>query len=267
MKIRRVGDSLLRSQISPLTLFIPSTPSRCPSIAQRTLNSPHRKQLERSFASSARYAAKSASVTTSASPPAEYVNGETSENTSKPLDWLTGTSSSRTSRLSSLQAQADNRATSSNVTQSEMLMNNGNSADDLLRGLNAARASYRSSKNLDVDRMAYSAMPKMEVAEMMKDISKDINNAPLPARTPMRLTPSTGRTVYITPQIDVGKGFRLMEQLVARNKIRATFNYQRFHERPGLKRKRLHSLRWRKRFMAGFKAAVNRVKQLKKQGW
>lgn len=146
-------------------------------------------------------------------------------------------------------------------------MNNGNSADDLLRSLNAARASSRSSKNLDVDRMAFPPIPKTEVAEMMKDINKDINNAPQPTRTPMRFTPSTGRTVYITPQIDVGKGFRLMEQLVARNKVKSTFNYQRFYERPGLKRKRLHSLRWRKKFMAGFKAAVNRVKQLKKQGW
>jgi len=145
-------------------------------------------------------------------------------------------------------------------------MNKGNSADDLLRRLNAARESQR-SKDLDVDRMGDPVIPKIEVAELMKDISKDINNAPPPARTPMRLTPSTGRTVYITPQIDVGKGFRLMEQLVARNKVRSTFNYQRFHERPGLKRKRLKSLRWRKRFMVGFKATVNRVKQLKKQGW
>jgi small subunit ribosomal protein MRP21 len=145
-------------------------------------------------------------------------------------------------------------------------MNKGNSADDLLRDLNVAKTSSRFSKNLDVDRMAYPAMAKIEVAEMMKEISKDINSSPS-ARTPMRLTPSTGRTVYITPQVDVGKGFRLMEQLVSRNKVKSTFNYQRFHERPGLKRKRLHSLRWRKRFMVGFKAAVNRVKQLKKQGW
>jgi small subunit ribosomal protein MRP21 len=267
MEIRRVGDAILRSQISPLTFLTPSTPSRCPSIAQRTLNSPHRKQLHRLFASSARCAAKSASVTTSASPPVQDAIGDTSEKTSKPLDWLAGSSSSRASRLSSHQAQPDNRATSSNATQSELLMNKGNSADDLLRGLNAARAASRSSNNLDVDRMAFPQTPKLEVADLMKDISKNINNAPPPARTPMRLTPSTGRTVYITPQIDVGKGFRLMEQLVARNKVKSTFNYQRFHERPGLKRKRLHSLRWRKRFMAGFKAAVNRVKQLKKQGW
>jgi small subunit ribosomal protein MRP21 len=260
-----VGDAL-RSQIYPLTFLTPSIPSRYPSIAHRTLNSPHRRQLQRSFASSARYAGRAASVTTSASSPTQDANVETSEKTSKPLDWLTGTSSSRRSRFSSPQAQADHRATSPNATQSELLMNKGNSATDLLRSLNSARAS-RSTKNLDVDRMGEPAMPKYEVAEMMKDISKDINNAPPPARTPMRFTPSTGRTVYITPQIDVGKGFRLMEQLVGRNKVRSTFNYQRFHERPGLKRKRLKSLRWRKRFMVGFKAAVNRVKQLKKQGW
>jgi Ribosomal protein S21 len=266
MEIRRVGDALLRSQISPLTFLTPSIAPRCPSVAQGTHNSPHRRQLQRYFRSSAPSAARSAPVTTSASPPTQGANGETSEKTAKPLDWLTGTNSSRTSRFSSLGAKTENGASSSKATSSELLMNKGNSADDLLHALNAARAS-RSSNAFDVGWMAETATAKFEAAELMKDINKDINSAPPPARTPMRLTPSTGRTVYVTPQIDVGRSFRLLEQSVGRNKIKATFNYQRFHERPGLKRKRLKSLRWRKRFMLGFKAAVNRVKQMKKQGW
>jgi small subunit ribosomal protein MRP21 len=83
----------------------------------------------------------------------------------------------------------------------------------------------------------------------------------------MRLTPSTGRTVVIGGNIDVGRGFRLLEQSCGRNKVRSDFNKQRFHERPGLKRKRLKSMRWRKRFMEGFRATVTRVKQMKAQGW
>jgi ribosomal protein S21 len=109
-------------------------------------------------------------------------------------------------------------------------------------------------------------MPKFEMADLMKDISKDIS-APPPPRTPMRLTPSTGRTVHITQTIDLARSFSLLEASCKRNKVRQTFNYQRFYERPGLKRKRLKSERWRKRFMLGFKATVNRVKQMKKQGW
>jgi hypothetical protein len=263
MEIRRAGDALLRSQRSSFTFLTPAISSRCPSIVQRTLNSSYRRQLKRSFASSARSAAaRSAPVTTSASPPTQDADSEASEKSSKPLDWLTGTSSGRASRLSSPQA-------SLNTTESERLMNQGSSATDLLAGLNAARAA-RFSSEFNIDRMTDPTtpkMPKFEYAEMMRDISKDISSAPPPSRTPMRLTPTTGRTVYVTPQIDVGRGFKLMEQLVGRNKIKSTFNYQRFHERPGLKRKRLKSVRWRKRFMVGFRAAVNRVKQLKKQGW
>lgn len=51
------------------------------------------------------------------------------------------------------------------------------------------------------------------------------------------------------------------------NKVRQTMNYQRFHERKGLKRKRLKSQRWRRRFMEGFKEMVQKVGRMRKQGW
>jgi len=73
--------------------------------------------------------------------------------------------------------------------------------------------------------------------------------------------------VHIGAGIDVGRGFRLLEQSCARNGVRRDANSQRFHERPGLKRKRLRRERWRRKFMEGFKATVGRVKQLKNQGW
>lgn len=73
--------------------------------------------------------------------------------------------------------------------------------------------------------------------------------------------------MHIGPAIDVGRGFKLLEMSCARNKVRREANNQRFHERPGLKRKRLRRERWRKKFMEGFKATVGRVKQLKNQGW
>lgn len=91
---------------------------------------------------------------------------------------------------------------------------------------------------------------------------------PKTKRAPVQLGPSTGRTITIgSTGIDVGRGFRLLEQACARNKIKSDFQKQRYHERGGLKRKRLGRERWRKKFMAGFKATIGRVKALKNQGW
>jgi small subunit ribosomal protein MRP21 len=100
----------------------------------------------------------------------------------------------------------------------------------------------------------------------MQDMNRALSDA-MPTRDMMNLTPRTGRTVHVGGNIDVGKGFRLLAQSCAKNRVKQDHTYQRFHERPGLKRKRLKSQRWRKRFMLGFRATVTRVKQLKAQGW
>ena len=83
----------------------------------------------------------------------------------------------------------------------------------------------------------------------------------------MRLRPSTGRTIQRTNKVTAERAFQSLHRLMAQNKVRADFNMQRFHERPGLKRKRLKSQRWRKRFKVGFQAVVKRVTELRKQGW
>jgi ribosomal protein S21 len=112
---------------------------------------------------------------------------------------------------------------------------------------------------------APSSLP-YSASSIMNSISRDLTSPP-PARPALRLNPTTGRTVSVGGNVDVGRAFRLLETSCARNKVRTEFNYQRFHERPGLKRKRLHSKRWRVRFMEGFRATVGRVKHLKSQGW
>jgi len=82
---------------------------------------------------------------------------------------------------------------------------------------------------------------------------------------------TTGRTVNVSgmskQSVDVARAFTLVEINCARNKVRQMANKQRFHERGGLKRKRLRRQRWQKRFMEGFKATISRVRHLKKQGW
>ncbi|KAK5105766.1 hypothetical protein LTR62_002166 [Meristemomyces frigidus] len=90
-------------------------------------------------------------------------------------------------------------------------------------------------------------------------------NAPLP----IKLGPSVGRTVVVDPTrgMDVGRAFRNLEMACARNSVRKDFNRQRFHERPGLKRKRLRQERWRKRFKENFKGTIGLVMRMRAQGW
>lgn len=85
----------------------------------------------------------------------------------------------------------------------------------------------------------------------------------------IHLSARTGRTLKVENKLpmDLGTKMRQLEMLVSRNKIRRDFNQQKFHERGGLKRKRLASQRWRKNFKDGFVRAVTRVQDLRRKGW
>jgi small subunit ribosomal protein MRP21 len=108
--------------------------------------------------------------------------------------------------------------------------------------------------------------PSSSPFSLSQDVEREVRILK-PLRVPIKLGPSTGRSVQIGAGIDVGRGFKLLEQSCARNGVKRDANNQRFHERPGLKRKRLRRERWRRKFLEGFKATVGRVKQLKNQGW
>lgn len=84
-----------------------------------------------------------------------------------------------------------------------------------------------------------------------------------------RLNPTYGRTIDLDNSRgrDIVRGIGMLGSLVARNKVKADFNKQRFHERGGLKRKRLNSERWRARFKLGFRHVTARVTELTKKGW
>ncbi|SPN98616.1 uncharacterized protein DNG_01661 [Cephalotrichum gorgonifer] len=88
-----------------------------------------------------------------------------------------------------------------------------------------------------------------------------------PARLPISSSPSTGRTVHVAGPVNVARAFKLVEQRCSANRVAAISSRQRFHERPGLKRKRLRMSRWRARFKTGFHATVTRVRELARQGW
>lgn len=107
----------------------------------------------------------------------------------------------------------------------------------------------------------------LEIDDLERKNHPDTTSVAGVPKPTMRLVPRLGRTVQISRNVDVARSFKLLGVQMVQNKVRSEFQRQKFHERPGLKRKRLHSERWQRRFKLGFKEAVNRVKELAKQGW
>ncbi|RFU77069.1 ribosomal s21 [Trichoderma arundinaceum] len=92
-------------------------------------------------------------------------------------------------------------------------------------------------------------------------------------RPKVRTEAVSGRTVFIKDRLSPTSAptpavaIRVLEKMCRDQKVRNKYHSQKFHERKGLKKKRLRSQRWRARFKTGFKAAVSKVMELKKQGW
>lgn len=107
------------------------------------------------------------------------------------------------------------------------------------------------------------------VAPSSEDLTRIIGLSQQPAADiKYRLRPSIGRTIHLeVGKVDLARGLALLNTRVRTNKVSQDVAKQRFHERPGLKRKRLRSERWRARFKDGFKTACSRVQELAKQGW
>ena len=92
---------------------------------------------------------------------------------------------------------------------------------------------------------------------------------PKRAKRTVRSRPAVGRTIEVAPDrgMDVGRALKSLDIACAVNKVRQDQSRQRFHERPGMKRKRLESERWRKMFKESFRATVMRVKEMRRKGW
>lgn len=83
----------------------------------------------------------------------------------------------------------------------------------------------------------------------------------------LRTRPPTGRTVHLAGSTDLPRALKALDAHVRKNKIKRLWQLQKRHERPGLKRKRLKTERFAKRFREGFVATVKRVQELTNQGW
>ena len=134
------------------------------------------------------------------------------------------------------------------------------------------RKSYQSERKQGgeiIKGMAFPDEPRGNPGqEILNDINQPYSIMPRNKRT-VRSRPTVGRTIELDPSrgIDFGKAWRQLGMLCAQNRVRADLKSQRFHERPGLKRKRLKQERWRKLFKAGFEATVERVQEMRRKGW
>ena len=121
-------------------------------------------------------------------------------------------------------------------------------------------------KPLDFDNMkmpeSAPGTPSLYNLPVQQDIPESEINWP-------RLNATYGRTVVLDKAKgrDIVRGIGMLGSLIARNKVRRDFQKQRFHERAGLKRKRLKSERWRARFQVGFRDVTARVSELTRKGW
>jgi hypothetical protein len=83
----------------------------------------------------------------------------------------------------------------------------------------------------------------------------------------IRLSSSVSKTVDVQGATDLNRAFQKMEYLCARNEVKKELNKQKFHVRRGQLRKLTRISRWRRQFKAGFRAELQRVERMRRQGW
>jgi small subunit ribosomal protein MRP21 len=93
---------------------------------------------------------------------------------------------------------------------------------------------------------------------------QSLSSPPLGNRAIPRTGPSAGRSVQV--RADLPSALSRLRMILTANNVKADQVRQRFHERPGLKKKRLKSARHRKRFKAGFKKLVSIAMEMKRKG-
>lgn len=266
MEFRRAGEALLRSpQIFLNNLLIPSASiqsCRCPISSFSNFQTFKTTQL---LPCSQRYFTTTNRVSQQASAPLEPPSSDNPQQHKPELDDLSRQIDSL------LDFTPYNRSNTGNILGSTRHHSSADEASNAFRnhsrnrdfGANFSPLPRRNMPGLDIDRMEMPASPS--------DVATQLPPAPSIAQKPKypRLDASTGRSIDLDPSKgrDLVRGLGQLNSLLARNKVRADFNKQRFHERPGLKRKRLKSQRWRKRFKEGFREVVGRVSALTRKGW
>ena len=280
MELRLVGDSLLRSRTSSLLSFLtPSIPqlwrSTTASRQVRLLMPKPLRCTSSSFCTTARQRAESSSSAADQ----DFLEDKTWSKPKQtprfpswqksPADHILG---SRLERL------LDSTIRTPNLAKRKPSKSADESSGTMLETayLNSLRTRDPDKHYQDIARNMQFPTQEMTSAGTPGISSRDAyqtlentQKTPKRATRTVRSRPSIGRTIEVIPEkgVDFGRALKNLEVSCAVNRVSKDLLRQRFHERPGMKRKRLKSERWRKMFKESFRATVMRVKEMRRKGW
>lgn len=85
----------------------------------------------------------------------------------------------------------------------------------------------------------------------------------------LKLGPSLGRQAFVEPERgqDLATALRKLNTTIAQNKLRQSFNAQRFHTRKGMVAKQKKMMRWKRLFKVSFQSTVQKIQRMQTQGW
>ncbi len=279
MELRLVGDPLLKSRTSPFLSFL------TPSISQlwRSTTASRQRLL---MPQSLRYTSSTFHTTacqrTESSSTAADLDFLEDEPQSKLKQDSRSPYSQRRPADDVLESQLDNLLTSTFPTPNPARREPSRSAEESSETM-IETAFRKSLRPRDPDKHYQDIARKMQFPPqemtsggspriVSRDAYRTLGNT---QKTPKRAThtvrsrPSVGRTIEVVPEkgVDFGRALRNLEISCSVNRVNKDLQRQRFHERPGMKRKRLKSERWRKMFKESFRATVMRVKEMRRKGW
>lgn len=270
MEIRRIGDNVLRSYSLHSLLFL--APSTLHKLSRAASNHSHHSLgslsiCRRSFVTHQTLRETSSDTGDQIPAPSPYSRTESSSN----YQPVNPARSTKTKQISGLLDTLLEQTFRSNPKP-------GDKANRFTRTLPNDYNKPGGKSSLTTFQEAWQDSP-LSIKSRQGDIAKRMvvseSSAPRILVRPravrtMKSRPSLGRTVEIDPLSnvkDLPRAFRVLTIACNRNKVRYDRSSQRFHERPGLKKKRLKRERWRKRFSDGFIAMKEKVEQMRLQGW
>jgi small subunit ribosomal protein MRP21 len=130
-------------------------------------------------------------------------------------------------------------------------------------GLETPNLSSEPTKELPTSKVSlYDIRSGAEIfAERVKSIDRNLRLSPRVAyRIPVNASMGS-KDAALT------RSLQMLDARTSRNKVVLRMRRQKFHERPGLRRKRVKKERWRKHFSMAFKNICARVSRLGRQGW
>ncbi|KAM3419548.1 hypothetical protein BST61_g2888 [Cercospora zeina] len=239
----RAGDAILRLASSPRAtrMAIPIASFCCSHRAFTTTRSKREGRRDRA-------------------PQSSSVGDDFTALLDETLDHAKGTPAATSTRTSNFRTRDAWPDTGSRGIANELQRARSNDSDSISKMLASLAITKKTT------RPSYSSADVHDTFGQQVDAPRVTN---IRETEPVILPPNAGRLVEVdeSRNMDVGRAFRTVDILCSKNKVKRSFQQQRFHERPGLKRKRLKNERWIKRFRENFKGTVKLVQKMKKQGW